>query len=135
MKWSKEDLEQVAFVNWLNIKKRQHKIISFFSIQNENKMSWSIKNKKIVFAIAQKDRQMGKKKGVSDMCVVLKNTVLFVELKQKPKILKTKTSIAGIKVSQEQLEFLDEVCNSSVVNGTVAFGSTQAISFVSKYIE
>lgn len=135
MKWSAEDLEQKTFCDWLRIQKRKKSIVTFFSIQNENRMSWAIKNKGIIYAIASKDKLMGKRKGVSDMCIILKNMVLFVEMKKCAIQLKTKLSYASIEVSAEQVSFINEASKSDVVLGTVAYGAMEAVAYVSQFID
>jgi len=135
MRWSEEDLEQKAFVDWLQIMKNNKKIIAYFSIQNENKMSWAVKNKNSLFAIANKDKAMGKRKGVSDMCVILKKYVLFIEMKKKPKQLKTKLSYANIEVSKEQIQFIKTVSMSDVVYGSVTYGALEAIDYVKQFLD
>jgi len=132
--YTKEDVEQIAFCDWLQIQKNKGKVIEYFAIQNENKMSWAVKNKAHLFAITAKQKKMGKKRGVSDICVILKNKVLFVEMKRKAKQLKTKQSKAGINISKEQLEFLETIKKSDIADGKIAFGAKEAIEFVKMYI-
>jgi len=116
-----EELEQKKAVDYLEILKRQGKIISFFAPMNENIMSGSNRQKAII--IENKSKAMGKRKGVSDLVIILKDKVLFVELKRAGKRLKNgKISYTGIKVSENQKRFLDEVNKSNVCEGFVAFG-------------
>jgi len=116
-----EELEQKKAVEYLEILKRQGKIISFFAPMNENLMSNSNRQKAIV--IENKAKAMGKRKGVSDLVVILKDKVLFVELKRAGKRLKNgKISYTGIKVSENQKRFLEEVNQSSVCEGFIAYG-------------
>ena len=121
MKRNLEELEQKKAVEYLEILKRQGKIISFFAPMNENVMSGSDRQKAII--IENKSKAMGKRKGVSDLVIILKDKVLFVELKRAGKRLKSgKISYTGIKVSENQKRFLDEVNQSNVCEGFVAFG-------------
>ena len=116
-----EELEQKKAVDYLEILKRQGKIISFFAPMNENIMSGSNRQKAII--IENKSKAMGKRKGVSDLVIILKDKVLFVELKRAGKRLKSgKISYTGIKVSENQKRFLDEVNKSEVCEGFVAYG-------------
>jgi len=121
MKRKLEELEQKKAVDYLRILERQGKIIAFFAPMNENLMSGS--NREKAMKIENKAKAMGKKKGVSDLVVILKDKVLFIELKKKGKILKSgRISYAGIKVSDNQKMFLDTIKKSNVCNGFVAFG-------------
>ena len=121
MKRNLEELEQKKAVDYLEILKRQGKIISFFAPMNENIMSGSNRQKAII--VENKSKAMGKRKGVSDLVIILKDKVLFVELKRAGKRLKSgKISYTGIKVSENQKRFLDEVNQSDVCEGFVAFG-------------
>ena len=131
---NKEEYEdQVKFVEYLQILKNQKKIIEFFSIENENKLSFL--NKRIAIMAAMKSKKSGKKTGVSDICVVLRKKVLFVEIKRPPKKLKNgKLSIASISVSDDQVEFVDTVSISDVVFAKICFGFLEAKQFLDEQV-
>ena len=121
MKRNLEELEQKKAVDYLRILERQGKIIAFFAPMNENIMSGS--NREKAMKIENKAKTMGKRSGVSDLVVVLRDKVLFIELKRAGKRLKSgKISYAGIKVSENQKRFLGDVKKSDVCDSFVAYG-------------
>ena len=121
-----EQQEQIKFVNYLFILKRQKKIITFFAIPNGGS-----RNK--IEAINLKKE--GVRPGVSDMEIVLKNKVLFVEMKRPPKRLKSgKLSYAGISVSDKQKEFIECVRSSEVCEAKVCYGFDEAREFIDSYL-
>ena len=120
-KQNNEAVEQKKCVEYLRILEARGKIITFFAPMNENLMSGSNREKAI--KIENKAKAMGKRSGVSDLVIVLRDKVLFVELKRAGKWLKNgKISYAGIKVSENQKAFLDKVEKSEVCNGFIAYG-------------
>lgn len=121
MKKNLEELEQKKAVNYLKILERQGKIIAFFAPMNENIMSGSNRQKAIF--IENKAKAMGKRAGVSDLVIILKDKIVFIELKRAGKRLKSgKISYSGIKVSENQKRFLGDIKKSDVCDGFVAFG-------------
>jgi len=69
--------------------------------------------------------------GVSDYCVILPHSVLFIEMKRRKKKLKSgKFSNAHSKPSDEQLEFIEKANRSSAVVATVAYGFDEAKAFI-----
>ncbi len=121
MKRNLEELEQKKAVNYLRILERQGKIIAFFAPMNENIMSGS--NREKAMKIENKAKAMGKRSGVSDLVIILKDKVIFAELKRSGKKLKSgKISYAGIKVSENQKRFLGDVKKSDVCSGFIAYG-------------
>ena len=121
--------EQKALVEWLRIKKIMH-----FSNHNEN--NTYKQDRRYAMIAEQKAKASGKVKGVSDICVMLPNKILFIELKRKPKILKSgKLSVAHTKVSKEQQAFLDRVNMFDYAAGIVAYGWHQARDFINKELE
>lgn len=122
-----EQIEQITLTNWLKIMEHQGKILTFFAIPNggsRNKLE------------AVNMKKEGVRAGVSDMCIITHKKVLFVEMKRQGKILKSgKISYAGIKVSDEQEEFLNKVrCNFNVV-GKVCYGFKEAKKFIEEYLK
>jgi len=109
-----EHYEQIKVIDYLSILQRQGKVISYFAVPNGGS-----RNKLEAINL----KREGVKAGVSDLVVILKNKVLFVEMKRKPKILKSgKISYTGIKVSDNQKKFLNEIKSSEVCEGFVAYG-------------
>jgi hypothetical protein len=85
--------------------------------------------------MAQKQKKSGKKSGASDVCIILTDRVLFIEMKKNKKKLKNgKFSKAGISVADSQIEFLDTVSLSNAVDGAVCYGTEDAINYVKKYV-
>jgi hypothetical protein len=113
-----EHNEQIKVVNYLEILRKQKKIITYFAIPNggsRNKLE----------AINMK--REGIKAGVSDLCIILDKKVLFIEMKRPPKLLKSgKLSYAGISVSDKQKEFLDDVNSGTVTSGYICYGFNEA---------
>ena len=131
----KEEEHQKIFVEYLEIQKQRGNIIEYFAPMNENKQSFS--NRAVALKIQQKSEKMGKKKGVSDLCIILKNKVLFIEMKKAPKILKRsgKLSYNGIIVSDYQNKFIETVKKSDVCNAVVCYGFNEAKSFIDTQIK
>jgi hypothetical protein len=113
-----EHLHQKTFVEYLYLLERQGKIITFFAVPNGG--SRNIRE-------ARNLKLEGVRAGVSDLVVVLKDKVIFIEMKQPPKKLKSgKLSTAGISVQDSQREFLGKVSQSNVCKGYIAYGFEQA---------
>ena len=126
--------EQVSLCEFLEILKKQNKIIEYFSIENENKQSFT--NRILAIRIAEKQARSGKKSGVSDMCVVLLNKVLFIEMKKRKKALKSgKLSASGISIPDSQVNFIDTVTKSNVVSGSICYGAVEAMNFITQHIK
>ena len=120
-----ESEEQEKLVNYLKILENQGKIITFYANVNENRMHKQIKKYAI---IAEKvNKKLGKKKGVSDITIILKDKVLYIELKRAKKSLS--------KVSKEQINFLDKIKQSNVCDGSVCYGFEEAKEFIDKFLE
>jgi hypothetical protein len=127
MRNKEEHYEQVKVINYLKILERQGKVITFFAVPNGG-------SRHKVEAVTLKAE--GVRKGVSDLVVLLPNLVLFLEMKRRPKRLKNgKLSTAGIKVSNEQMDFLSKVNMSNIAVGYVAYGFDEAKKFIDKFIE
>ena len=122
-----EHKEQVAFVNYLYLLEKQGKIITFFAVPNGG--SRNIRE-------ARNLKLEGVRAGVSDLVVVLKDKVVFIEMKQPPKKLKSgKLSTAGISVQDSQKRFLEKVTESDVCVGYIAYGFAQARVIINDNIE
>ena len=116
-----ESEEQEQLVEYLRLLEEQGKIVTFYANINENRTHRQIKKYAI---IAEKvNKKLGKKKGVSDITIILKDKVLYIELKRAKKSLS--------KVSKEQIEFLDTINTSNVCSGAVCYGFEES----KKYLE
>lgn len=100
---NKESDEQKVLVQWLRVRKITH-----FAPINENIHSGIIRQfirptglaAKIISMIENKLKAMGKRKGVSDLVILLpKGKTVFIEMKRKN----------GGKESEDQSTFRDEV--------------------------
>jgi hypothetical protein len=122
-----EHHEQIKLVNYLSILERQGKIITFFAIPNGGSRN-SIEAKNL--------KREGVRAGVSDMQVILKDKVLFIEMKRPPKRLKNgELSYSGISVSDKQKEFIECVRGSKVCKAKVCYGFNEAREFVDGELE
>ena len=122
-----EHQEQIKVVNYLNILQKQGKVVEYFAIPNGG-------SRHKLEAINLKKE--GVKSGVSDLCIILKNRVLFVEMKKAPKKLKSgNLSYAGIKVSEHQNKFIENVSKSNVCGAVVCYGFDEAKSFIDTQIQ
>jgi hypothetical protein len=121
-------------VQYLEILKRRGKILFYFAPMNENKQSYT--NRATAMKIENKAKAMGKQAGVSDLVIILKNRVLFIEMKKAPKKLKNgKLSYTGISVSEHQKTFLNAVNSSDVCAGFVCYGFDEAKNIIDKNIK
>lgn len=112
-----EEQEQKKLVQWLRLKKIFH-----FAPMNENKQSFT--NTKVAMMIEAKAKSMGKVKGVSDLVVMLPNSILFIELKRAKKRL--------TKVSDSQNVFLSKIGQFCYAKGHVCYGANEAIEIIEK---
>jgi len=129
-----ENLHHMEVVKYLRGLQSQKKIITFFAAINETRVKSSnpIKNK----AIAFKEYAMGKRSGVSDITIILKDKVLFLEMKQPKKLLKNGTyTNSHSKQSESQIEFEKEVTRSSVCFYEVGYGFLNAKEIIGEYIK
>ena len=130
---SEED-EQKKVVEYLRILEKQGKIITFFAPVNENKQSKT--NKLMAIRLANKANAIGKKAGVSDLVIIFKDKVLFLEMKVAPKVLKSgKLSYSNSKVSENQTLFLDKIRESNVCISTIGYGWMGAKEIIDKQIK
>jgi O-acetyl-ADP-ribose deacetylase (regulator of RNase III) len=122
-----EHMEQVKLVKYLEILERQKKILTFFAVPNGgSRHKVEARNMKLE----------GVRAGVSDIVVVFYNIVLFVEMKKKPKVLKSgKLSTASINVSEEQINFISSVNLGRASAGFIAYGFDEAKEIIDKVLE
>lgn len=114
---------QKIVVEYLTLLEKQGKIITFFATNNEN--NTYKQNRKFAMIAEIKARKAGKKKGVSDLCIILKDKVVFLEMKKELK---------SAKPTKEQIWFLDKVRTSDVCTGSVCNGNKEAIEYINKLI-
>ena len=120
-----EEEEQKALIIYL---KRNNYF--FFANVNENKQSFT--DKLLATKIEAKSKSMGKVKGVSDLCVFTKNTIIFIELKKQRPVLKSgKLGKPTNDATKEQLEFLAKVNDYEYAYAVVAFGCDESIKILS----
>jgi len=130
----KEEDHQKMLVKYLEIQKQMGNIIEYFAPMNENKQSFS--NRAVALKVEAKAKAMGKKTGVSDLCIILKNRVVFIEMKKAPKKLKSgKLSYTGIIVSDYQNKFIETVKKSNVCGAVVCYGFDEAKNFIDIQIQ
>ena len=118
-----ESEEQKKLVQYLKLKK-----YFFFAINNEN--NTFKQDRRYAMINEMKARANGKIKGASDIVVFLPTQILFIELKRRPKQLKTKLSYSHTKVSVEQEQFLHSVNLYEYANGAVCYGADEAIKLI-----
>ena len=124
---------QKMFIKYLEIQKQRGNIIEYFAPVNENTSSFT--NRAVALKVEAKAKAMGKKAGASDVVVILKNKVLFIEMKRPAKRLKSgKLSTAGIIVSEYQKQFLESISKSEVCEGIVCYGFDEARKYIEEKI-
>jgi hypothetical protein len=128
----KEEVEQIALVQWLKLKKIPH-----FSVPNENLFTTLLRKylpknlMHLIFTIEKKLKDMGEVKGTSDLFIFLDNCLLIIELKRKPTMLKNgKTSYSNSKVSQEQLDFIEMANKYPYAKACICYGYADAIKII-----
>lgn len=115
-----EQQEQIKVVNYLSILERQGKIITYFAVPNGGTRN------KIEATGLKKE---GARAGVSDLIIVLKEKVLFLEMKRSPNVLKSgKLSYLNSKISDAQVKFLETVKQNKNCVSNVAYGFADARS-------
>ncbi len=124
----KEEIEQIAFVQWLKLKNIVH-----FAVVNENSMSST--NKGMAIKIAERSKKMGKRKGVSDLIIMLPDKILFVEMKRNKTVLKSGKLSTENLLKQDQKEFLDVVNGFGYAEGYCAYGFKQAKEIIDNYFK
>ena len=121
-----ERQEQIKVTTYLEMLKRSGKVLFYYAIPNGGSRN----------ALEAKNlKSEGVRAGVSDLCVILPDKTLYIEMKKRPKILKNgKKSTAGIKVSDAQKEFIETVTKNPHINAKVCFGFDEAVKFVDSHI-
>jgi len=102
------------------------------------------KNSRSAWGFIAKEKAMGWVKGVSDYLVYIKPEqskdgkakTLFIELKRKKRVLKSgKLGKSPSTVSDEQIEFLEDITKTEGVHGNICYGSEESENFVKTFIK
>ena len=109
--------EQIAVVEYLELLKKQKKIVLFTALPNN--MFTKYKNQK------RKQKLEGLRKGFPDLCIVTPRTLLFIEMKRAKKSLST--------VSNAQKEWIEALKNINI-NVAVCYGFDEARAYIEKHI-
>ncbi len=122
-----ERQEQIKVIQYLELLKRKGKILFYFAIPNGGSRNpIEAKNLKLE----------GVRAGVSDICVITRDKVIFIEMKKRAKILKSgKKSTAGIKISDSQKEFIELVTQNPNIKARICYGFNEAIIFIEDEIK
>ena len=129
-----EDTHHKEIVKYLRVLQKTNKIITFFAPINETRVRSN--NKLLNTQIANKEYSMGKLKGVSDLVIVFKDKVLFLEMKQPLKKLKNGMfTNSHSKPTDEQIKFLECVNNSYVCVGMVGYGYLHAKQIIDECLK
>ena len=122
-----ERQEQIKVIQYLELLKRKGKILFYFAIPNGGSRN----------AIEAKNLKLeGVRAGVSDICVITRDKVIFIEMKKRAKILKSgKKSTAGIKISDSQKEFIELVTQNPNIKARICYGFNEAIIFIEDEIK
>ena len=124
-----EAQEQMMLINYLKAKKIFH-----YANVNENQMS-SV-SKAMAIRVGAKHKALGRLAGLSDMTIFLNNKILFIEMKKAPRKLKSgKFSTSHVKVSDNQVAFINKVNEFDYVKAVVAYGFKQAQAFVEEELK
>lgn len=127
-----ETAHHIEVVKYLRGLKARGKIVSFFAAINEGRALPKDERKRK--AILIKEHNLGKHSGVSDLTIVFKDKVLFLEMKQPMKKLKSgKMSNSHSKQSLKQIEFEKEINQSDVCFYEVGYGYAHAKKIIDEY--
>jgi hypothetical protein len=126
MRSKAEHKEQKKLVGYLTLLENTNKIVTFFAVPNGGSRN---------VVEAKNMKREGVRAGVSDIVVVLRDKVLFIEMKRLPDRLKSgKLSFSKIKTSEKQKEFLKKINGSDVCAGKVCYGAGEAIEYINREI-
>lgn len=121
-----ERQEQIKVIQYLEMLKRKGKILFYYAIPNGGSRN-PIEAKNM--------KAEGVRAGVSDICIITLDIILYIEMKKRAKILKSgKKSTAGIKVSELQKEFIETVTKNPNIKANVCYGFDEAVKFLNEYI-
>ena len=121
--------EQKELVKWL-------KKLSIFHFAPTNENNTHKQNRKYAMIAEVKAKAAGKVKGTSDLIIMLPSKILFIELKRKAKVLKSgKLSVSHTNTSVEQKSFLKAVNGFGYAEGSVCYGSAEAIEYIQSFLK
>ena len=124
-----EAQEQMMLINYLKAKKIFH-----YANVNENQMS-SV-SKAMAIRVGAKHKALGKLAGTPDITILLKHKILYIEMKQAPKKLKSgRFSLSHTKVSDSQEAFISKVNEFDYVSAEVCYGFLQAKAFIEEELK
>ena len=112
-----EHQHQSLVCRYLDILQLQGKILTYFAIPNGGKRD--AKTASIM-------KREGVRAGVSDLCIISKDKVVFIEMKKDDK---TKS-----RLSKSQIDFQNTVKLSNVVQGVVCYGSNDALQKIKELL-
>lgn len=127
-----EYFEQCKVVIHLTILKIKGLVKEFFSVENENKMSFL--NVGLASKQGKQSEKSGKKSGASDLVIVLQDKVLFIEMKRKRKILKSGSFSKEDLASDEQKKFIENIMKSDVCYGFICYGYNEAREVIDRFV-
>lgn len=111
-----ENIEAEALANWLRFNNYR-----FTHIANESGLP-----PKVAMKASARKKRMWVSPWVPDFMILLKrNSLLFIELKRKKKSLS--------KVSQYQLEWIQDLNTIPNIEAVVCYGSDEAIKLINEY--
>lgn len=107
--------ECLTLVDFMSLLKNSGKILAFSHVPQETyTTSWAVKNK---------NKSMGVRKGVPDYLVVTNKAVLFIEMKR----------VKGGKLGDEQRVWLEALAGKPT-HATMARGADEAMEFIKEYL-
>ena len=108
-----EQMECEAFADYLRLKN-----LKFAHIANESGM-------RLPMGVIRKRARMGYGKGVPDYLIIVKNRLLFIEMKRKE----------GGRASPEQKEWIIALNDIKGVTALICHGSDEAIKAVEEFLK
>ena len=128
-----ESVHHIEIVKYLRVLQSQRKIITFFAAINEGRTL--PKDPLKIKAVLLKEYKLGKHSGVSDLTIIFKHKVLFLEMKQPMKKLKNgNMTNSHSKQSESQIEFEKEINQSEVCFYEVGYGFVDAKNIIDEYL-
>lgn len=111
-----EDDECYTFVEYLEILVMQGKVVKFTHIPNETfTKSWKVK---------VRNKKLGVRRGLCDYQIVLKNDMVYIEMKRQK----------GGVVSKDQKEWIEALNATGKVDAYVCKGAGEAMRTLNKYL-
>jgi hypothetical protein len=111
-----EYIEQCKLVTWLDGLKRFGHDITYTYIPNDtHTTSWQAKNK---------NTRLGLKGGLPDLFFIINNKPFFIEMKRTD----------GGVLSDKQLDWIEKIKNTKVIDCFVCHGYTEAVKIIEGYL-